>query len=60
METIMPQTCPKEWFGQGISLGHFRHPPVERRVEANNLRQVRKISANRFQPFNFIGEMIGG
>ena len=47
MEAITLQTCPEEGFGQGISLGHFRHPPVERRVEADNLRQVRIMPVHR-------------
>ena len=60
MEAIAPQTFPEERLGQGIPLGYFRHPSVERCVEADNLRQVREMPLNHFQPFNFMRKVIGG
>ena len=59
MKTIAPKTFSVERFGQGIPLRHLRHMPVERGVKAGHLRQFRKKPVNRFQPFNFIGQVVG-
>ncbi len=60
MEAIVTDPLIPEGARQGEALRQFRHALMESRIEARDLRQVRKARRHPFNALDLTGQVQGG